>query len=255
MAVSSVPLAVFQEHVRQIELGIRFIYAAGAVRRCVFEVVNWESGQRHALDEIRRFHEVGEYPERQHCNANFLSLVAGFEEFLCRSLEAAILAKARRVKTFDELGAPVHDLHMKATGYLLTQKAKPPQQLQSLDFFQLCRNIGTCFPGSTSFELNPEAISVQSNLLDLESFIETLGKFGYRITWDILGGDQRVKDFMGIQGTREAGKLLRQFLADMVRNRNRVAHTGSASDITPDVLTEYLNRLRLLAQAISDSLG
>jgi hypothetical protein len=249
-----VPLAVFEEHVRQIEQSVQFVQAAGAVKHSVADALDKANGKRYALNEVYKFLKMRDYPEQQHCNANFMSLVAGFEEFLRQTLELAITARAQTAKSFDDLGAPAHDLHMKATGFLLTHKANPPQQLRSLDFFQVCRNIGTCVPGATTFTLNPEAISLQSSLLDLESFMDTLSKFGYQINWDKLGADAQVKECMGSTGTRDAANLLKGYLLEIVKQRNRVAHTGSSSDITPALLNEYLTRLLSLARAISGCL-
>lgn len=250
----SIPLAVFEEHMLQIKQTFRYIQAAGAVKRCAADVVDKVHGKAYALAEMKKFLEIGDYPEQQHCNSYFVSLVAGFEEFLRKTLETAVKVRARTAKDFDELGTSVHDLHMKATGFLLTLKSNPPQQLRSLDFFQVCRNIGTCFPGTTSFTLNPEAISIQSSLLDLESFMDVLNKFQYKISWDILGADVEVKKCMGVKGTRDSAKSLKQSLTKMVRQRNRVAHTGSSSDITPGVLEEYLASLVALARAITGCL-
>lgn len=249
-----VPLAVFEEHVRQIECGVRFVQAAGDIKRCAVDAIDRVNGKAYAIANLDNFIAMGDFPEQQYCNANFISLVAGFEEFLRQTLESAVTAKARAVKSFDDLGTPAHDLHMKATGLLLTQKANPPQQLRSVDFFQICRNIGTCIPGAKAFTLNPEALSIQSNLLDLEGFMETLKKFGYNINWDRLGADAELKKCMGLKRTRDAANLLKQYLAEMVRQRNRVAHTGSSSDITPAVLEDYLLRLLSLARAIASVL-
>lgn len=251
---TAVPLAVFEEHVRQIEQGILFVQAAGAVKRCVADVIDRVNGKSYALKEMDKFLKMGDYPEQQPCNANYMSLVAGFEEFLRETLNSTITARSQAVKSFDDLGTPAHDLHMKATGTLLARKAKPPQQLRALDFFQVCRNIGTCIPGAANFTLNTEAISIQDSLLDLESFMDTLQKFGYKITWDTLGENSEIKKCLGVTRTRDSANQLRKILAEMVKQRNRVAHTGSSSDITPAVLDEYLSRLLLLARTIAGCL-
>jgi hypothetical protein len=251
---TAVPLTVFEEHIRQIEQGIRFVQTASDVKRCAADAIDKANGNAHALSEIYKFMKMDDCPEQQYCNANFMSLVAGFEEFLRQTLEYAITARAQSAKSFDDLGTHVHELHMMATGSLLVKKAKPPQQLRSLNFFEVCRNLGTCLPGAKTFTLNPEAISIQTSLLDLESFIETLKKFKYQIGWDILGADTEIKKCMGVKRTRDSANQVRQYIDKMVAQRNRVAHTGSSSDITPAVLDEYLIRLRCLARAITNCL-
>ena len=248
-------LAVFEDHLVQIEIAVSYLAAASSAKKHAYQVINWTSQLPYEIKEVKTFLDAKPYPEQLHCNSNYLSSVAAFEQFLREALESAIRARVNSASSFDQLGDIVQDMHMKATGRLLTMKEKPPQQLGRLDFFEVCRRIGTCLPGSTTFEFNSEALCLQGDLLELESFFDTLNKFGYTIGFDKLGADAGLRTCFGASNTRKTRKALEAYVEDMTRQRNRIAHTGtSASQVTPAVLAEHLVVLRSLAQAVAGAM-
>jgi hypothetical protein len=251
---ASTSLAVFDDHLSRIETGLNFVMTALSAKKNAPTVINW-GADRYALNEMKSFLAVEVYPEELLYNTNYLSSVAAFEEFLRKSLASAILASVTKLKNFDELDTKLQDLHMKATGRLLARRSNPPQQLIGLNFFDLCRRIGTCIPGGTKFEINAEALCLLDDSMALESFIETLNLFGYQLSFDTLGADPAIGTALRTAGTRETSKALVNFVKDMVRQRNRIAHTGTtSSEVTYEILTDHIRVLRTLAIAIAANL-
>lgn len=253
--LGSTALLVFEDHLARIQTGIRFVEVALSAKKSANRAIDWRA-DAHAVGAVRTFIGVEAYPEDLLCNANYLSSVAAFEEFLRQTLDTAILASVAKLRSFDDMDPGLQDMHMKATGRLLARRANPPQQLSGLDYFELCRRIGTCLPGSTTFEFNSQALCLLDDALSVDQYLETLRKFGYSASWDTLGAKEELRACFGTTGTRETRKALERFLADMVRQRNRIAHTGtSASEVSSEVLLEHLRVLGATARALAASLS
>jgi hypothetical protein len=245
-------LTVLEDHLHQIAVATQYLTTSVSARTHAYQVIDWNAQLPFELGEVQGFLNAEPYPEQLHCNASYLSSVAAFEEFLRKALESAIRVQVKAAADFDSLGGVVHDLHMTATGRLLTMKHRPPQQLVGLNFFEVCRKIGTCQPGATAFEFNAEALCLHGDLLGLESFYETLGKFGYSYGLTKLASDPGLRTCFDTSTAPATRKALDQFLGDMTRQRNRIAHTGTTnSQVTIATLTEHLKVLGVLAKAIA----
>lgn len=82
---------------------------------------------------------------------------------------------------------------------------------------------------------------------NIESYVKNLG---IQLNWNDLGKDSSLKNCTGCERTCDCTKAIKKSLLGMVKNRNRLAHTGSASDISTTTLREHINFVRLFSKAI-----
>lgn len=219
------------------------------------QVVDRESTNTYALEKVYSFNKLEVAFEQQFYNASYMSLVSGFEEFLRQTLISRIIKEAKSVSCFEDLGEEVHNLHMVATGHLLAKRHKPPQQLKRIDLYDVCSKLGTCVPKSPSFCLNAEAIAVLKPQLDIDNYFSVLNKFKCGISWSKLGGAENIKKYFNVSRSCDAKKNLIAFYADMVRHRNRIAHTGASADIEEQRLVDHIELLSIFAEEICLILG
>ena len=115
----------------------------------------------------------------------------------------------------------------------------------------LCRRLGTCLPDSANFEVNEQAIAMVPGLTGLETFFECLVSLGYQINWDDLGRIEAVQSCCGVKGARKASCELNTAISSVVRERNKIAHSGqSYAELTEERFEVSLILLETTAKAI-----
>ena len=126
----------------------------------------------------------------------------------------------------------------------------PPAHL-SIDYYDLCRRLGTCLPGSTDFEINETALTILQRVTELDTFLDCLKSLGFPFEWDDLGRDEELQKFFQTHSTRETKKELEEAIGDAVRIRHKIAHSGQSLDeITSEIFSQQLKLLELTAHGI-----
>lgn len=244
-------LTVFSDQLEQIRATLAFLDKASAAKLSAPAVINW-GGPPSEVDAVRELIASQSYPRQLLWNACYISSVAAFEEFVASALGAAMVGKAEHVQTFGDLGDGFSRLHMRATGSLLRRADNPPAQYRGLSFDDVCKKLGTCYPESTVFKLNTEAVCLEMDLLTLDRPVKLLMGLDFIAGWDDLGDVQALQKVFNLEGkTRDTSKALREYLAAMSEQRHRIAHTGSASDVSLQSLEEHLNVIQCIAESIS----
>jgi len=233
-----------------ISLSLNFLSLSTSLKRTLSQTINWASGVQHALNDVRSFLDADIFPEQLFFNSSYLSSVAAFEEFLQNTIEAKVESEIEKAAIFEQLPENLRIRHMIASGKLLSLYENAPDHL-SVNFSEVCRRLGTCMPESTDFELNTNALCFLKNIINLESFLEFLSKCCCQIDWDVLGRDAAIQKQLGTRGTRETAHQLKSYFKEMARMRNRIAHTGTPSDVTPAILDSHLSILRATAITIT----
>ena len=189
-------------------------------------------------------------------NSLYVTMVAGFEEFLRSSIKFLVASVTGRACKYDDIKESIILMNIRESARLLRRMDSPPEYLL-FSTPELCRGIGSCVPGSQQVELNSSAIADVDGLIRLDSFFDRVGYFGKDLSWDVLGKNPNLREALGIKsgGAREAGKQLSLELQAISRNRNRIAHTGGeASDVTSHLLGEHRNLLSSLSLAVDQAL-
>lgn len=189
-------------------------------------------------------------------NSFYLTMAAGFEEFLRSTIREATRRLANERPKYEDLEVATRNMHVRESAKLLRRMDSPPDYL-ALNVDDLCRGLGSCVPGSTAVLLSPEAFSDVDALIRLDNFFERLQALGKRIGFDELAKQQLVKEAVKLPkgNPRQVAKALQDELKSISRFRNRIAHIGgSAADVTPEVLHDHRNLLKELAAAIEGAI-
>lgn len=192
-------------------------------------------------------------PEQQLLiNALYVTLVAGFEEFL-RSLVRRLGNQITDTKSkYEDLEQEVMRLHIRESAKLLRKIDSPPDYI-TFDSAEVCRRLGTCSPGGGHVELNADALADVESLIKLKTFFERTEPFGCKIDFDVLGRNDQIQKVLRMprNAVRETAKLLSKTMDDVARMRNRIAHTGgNASDVTEDILRNHTELLKAIAAVL-----
>ncbi len=209
-------------------------------------IVNWQSTNKTGTALARSFRSREPVAVRSVLNGLFVTVIAAFEEFLRATIVCAV-KETGRPATFDDLGEPLMMHHMALSGRLLRGATNPPAY-PSLDYFELCRRLGTCLRGSDTCELNESAFAAVGGLLGMEPFFKSLDVLGWKMKWDDLCRHKDVQALLSTKGPREAGKRMKVEIQGAVRDRHGIAHSGQSFAELTDVV--FAHKLKLFEQRI-----
>lgn len=185
-------------------------------------------------------------------NSIYITLAAGFEEYVRSSIKKAASRITRSKKTSDKIDSALLRLNIRESARLLKRIDSPPEYL-NYDANELCRILGTCGPGSSPVEMNCEAIADIDGLIRLDTALTRLSHLGVKITWDSLGQAPAIKSALKTPkaNTRDSAKSLAAMLSEVSKFRNRIAHMGgNASDVTEDLLIFHSQVLKSVVATI-----
>lgn len=187
-------------------------------------------------------------------NGLYTAAMAAFEDFLRNILKAAVRIKVEQAESFKDIGEKAINRHFRDSGRILIRVHDQPEYLH-VDLYEIARRLGTCNLESNNFELNDDALTNIPKLTQLTEFIKCLTDFGFNINIDRIAAFKDVKQALNVSGTRGASKQLTKALDVAVKNRNRIAHTGSvAADVTQQSLEALVTLLRSIADSICSCL-
>lgn len=188
-------------------------------------------------------------------NSFYITMVAGFEEFLRSTIRELATQMSGSGIQFDDVDEELLRLHIKESAKLLRKIDSPPDYI-AYNEMDLCRRLGTCVPGSEKIELNGDAFAEIDALLKLENFLDRAALLGKKVNWDELGKNSSVKKAMRMErdGTRAVANALAHELEDIARFRNRIAHTGgNAADVTAQLIRDHTTLLSAIADVIANA--
>jgi hypothetical protein len=182
-------------------------------------------------------------------NSFYVTLVAGFEEYLRAAIREFVVSLNASGKKAAEVNLSVLKCHIKEAAGLLRRIDSPPDYM-SINSDDLCRSIGSCVTDSSHLQLNVEALAHIESPIKLENFLTRMSDLGVKMTWDKLGVSPEVKVALSLPagvGTREVANTAQEELQRIARFRNRIAHTGGhAADVSPQIISADAKILRAL---------
>jgi hypothetical protein len=189
-------------------------------------------------------------------NSFYVTMVAGFEEFLRATIRELVTEISGRGFGYDQIDKVILRINLRESAKLLRRVDSPPDHI-AFSEGELCRGIGSCAPGSTKVELNAVAFAEIESLIRLDNFFDRAVALGKRkLTWDYIGGQQVVKQAMKIksEGPRQVGKQVSIELTRVATYRNRIAHMGGhAAEVTLQVLQDDRELLKALVSVIDSA--
>jgi hypothetical protein len=176
--------------------------------------------------------------------------IAEFERYLRQIVEHAINERAAAAACFDDVTPTLARRNLVLTAKLLAAIDTPRDHL-SINSETLIENLASCKSGNTVFKLNPEAFYAglagvsPNNVERALDYIEVSG------LWDGIGADQPLASVLTTRGTRPTGDRAREYLADLCRWRNQLAHGGDAQPtISEALLSDAVEFLKSFSKAL-----
>lgn len=234
---------------------VDFVTKSIEIQKVLPGIVNWAQAWPEAKSTTQAFMKTTLDFDQILYNSCYLNMVACYEEFIRKVISIVAENFVEDCYEFDRIPKELSQFHLVSSARLLTRFYNPPQQFQAPDFWSVAKKLGTWFPSAPKVEINSDAVSLGVDLLSLTDVCDLCGKFGQKITLDVLGGESELADALSLPTGRNAGKELQKFLDELAKRRNRIAHTGSSADVTREMFLDHLGFLRILAEAIAGSVS
>lgn len=234
------------------EQWLNWIAGATQFESLMKQKIHWANFKPDERATVQRRFETSTPKSQLMVNSFYITMVAGFEEYLRGAIRELALNVSQTSSEFDKIDLSLRRLNMRESARLLTLVDSPPDYLK-LDEIELCRQLGKWVPGSKVCTLNGDALSEVTALVKLENFIERVRVLGRKMDKDYFGNQQLIKDALHIPKgkAREVGNELIDVLKTVSKFRNRIAHTGGyAADVTVAVAKDHRIVMRAVAAAI-----
>ncbi len=205
----------------------------------------------HLKTELNRALNLKGAPEAVVYRGLVLQLYGAFERFVTEITEATLSAVRAKVGRYSELNEGVRNAHTVGSARLLAKLHDRNINGVPFDFVNLQLNMAACFSDDPEYRLGADAFTALLGVCTSErvdSVFEAL-HMGKAFD-DALGKDPGIKSWAKNVGAREALKLVRDNLDELVRLRNQIAH-GSAD---PDVLGTEVEEAAIFLSALGKGL-
>lgn len=156
-----------------------------------------------------------------------------------------------RTTRYSELSEALRNAHTVGSARLLAKLHDRNINGVPFDFDSLQRNMAACFADDPKYRLGAEAFTALLGVCTpdrVDSLFEAL-RLGKAFD-DTLGRDSKIKSWAKNAGAREALKLARDSLEDLVRLRNQIAHGSADTDILDSQVEEAAEFLSALGAAL-----
>ncbi len=182
-----------------------------------------------------------------------LRICAQFENFLRRIIrDAALEISLRKVKA-EGLKPPLLAKNRHFAGMLLSKVLYSDGVTR--DYDRLCREIGTCTPGSV-VTLSGESLAESLENISPASIDLLFELFGHKLNWDKIATHAVFAAARKQEGTRELAKAIKERLSELHKLRNRLAHSGYGGVVLPEgSLQQTGDFLKRLAEAVTGQLS
>jgi len=201
--------------------------------------------------EFERALNVKGAPETVAYRGLILQLYGAFERLVTEITEATLKAIQDKTSRYSELNEGLRNAHTVGSARLLTKLHDRNINGVTFDFASLQLNMAACFRDDKNYQLGADAFTALLGVCTAErvdTLFEAL-RFGKAFD-DNLGKHPGIKSWAKNAGAREAVKLARESLNELVRLRNQIAH-GSAD---PDVLDTEVAQAAALLNAVGSAL-
>lgn len=190
-------------------------------------------------------------PESVAYRGLILQLYGAFERFITEITEATLNAIQAKTNRYSELPDGLRNAHTVGSARLLTKLNDRNINGVPFDFANLQLNMAACFSDDEKYRLGADAFTALLGVCTWErvdSVFEAM-RIGKAFD-DALGKDASVKSWAKGAGAREAVKLARDKLNELVRLRNQIAH--GLGD--PDVLDTEVEAAAAFLSALGKAL-
>jgi hypothetical protein len=245
------PLDELYAQIEELGVDLEFFRLATQLRPRIGSVVKWEAAPE-TLDLVRRFMKAVPRPESIY-GPLLVRLMASFERYLRQLVSLAVDGHTSAAKHYDKLPATLTSRNLVLTGRLLSTLDSPRDYL-AVDVELLLENLASCRRGySGAFRLNAQAFSAAVAGVSPENVEKALETVGVRELWDSVGANEALVGVLGTKGARATGLRSHDFLKDLSRFRNQLAHGGDASIVvTESQLRDAITFISAFSKALNN---
>lgn len=244
------PLEDLLSRLDEIEADVNFADLASSLRPRIGDALNW-SADNENLKLAVAFMKAKDSRIEGVCGALFVRVVAAFERYLRRLVEAGVDDVAQRAKGFDAIPANIQKRNLIYTGRVLSG-IESPKDYQVFNYEGLVSNLATCKSGSKDFRLNSNAFSavvVGSGPEILERALRAIDVEGL---WDPIGASGRLQKLLGTKKSRDTGTQAQDRLQDLTKKRNQIAHAGDSEPaLTAQDLRDAIEFIRVFSESLN----
>lgn len=203
-----------------------FVDLSESLRPRLRQMLAWDTLPPDSKQLATRYMNSGRVPVKLVYNSLYVVAHATFEHFTRYLVEEVVQGIDAHAGSFETLDESLVKNHMAWAGQLLAT-IHQPLDYYNINYYELCRIIGTSYPGSEKVRLNPSVFSFNAGSMTVGNLEQLFGRVRININWDQFGRDRSLGQLMESTSTRETSKKVKEFLEAMVRLRNRIAHTGA----------------------------
>ncbi len=230
---------------------LEFLRLSSRLRPRLGALLNWQAVDGDAAQLAKGFMNL-KTVELSPLYRGMIAVLSGtFEQLVRRVVQEAVLQINNDVDVFDKLpdGIKVHNLFF--SGRALCAVREPPDHV-TIDHYLLVRSLATCTPGAQKFVLNADAFAMFITNLTPSHLGDICHSIGVSLNWDYFGKVNAFEKLFGSKGARSLGKMVSDRLADIVKLRNRIAHTGAGGvTVSEEDVASHIAFLRILGLSFS----
>jgi hypothetical protein len=218
-------------------------------------MLGWDNMSGDAKSLAQNFIKQKSVEESSLYRGLLVSLAGALEQFVRRILRDAVLGINGATDNYDDLHERIKLQNVFRTGQALQTIFEPPDHL-NFDYEMLGAKLGGCVKGSKAFELNADAFTIYVSSIAPPHLEEVLKRIGLELNWDHIGQDNDLQKFFDEKGAHSTGKAVQHFLAEVIRKRNKIAHSGSGGvAISDSEFTQTIKFFRFFSEALSKTVG
>jgi hypothetical protein len=226
------PLSEFEAQIDGLKVDFDFVRLASQLRRRIGSILQWQA-QGEDTELAKKFiRTTFSGPEGMY-GPLLVRLLACLEQYLRKSIASAVIRKAQKAKSYEDLAETLRNRNLILTGRLLSMLETPREYLK-LNVDEMIENLASCNKGSSSFRLNAQAFSAtlaSVNPVVIEKAFEYVDICNW---WDTIGANPRTAALLGTKGNRATGIRVKDRLKELARLRNHLAHGGEGQIVISD---------------------
>lgn len=190
-------------------------------------------------------------PEAVAYRGLILQLYGAFERFVTETTEATLNAIRAKSKRYSELPEGLRNAHTVGSARLLSKLNDRNINGVPFDFANLKLNMSACFSDDEKYRLGADAFTALLGVCTSERVDSVFEAMHVGKAFDdTLGKDPNVKSWAKGAGAREAVKLARDGLNELVRLRNQIAHGLADPEVLDTEVEEAAALLSVLGKAL-----
>lgn len=245
------PLDELNAQIEELQLDCEFVQLALQLKPRIGSVLQWQS-QGEELELAKRFMGSPQPRPESIYGPLLVRLLANFERFIRQLVAWAVDERASAVPKYDDLADSLAMRNLVLTGKMLSTLDSPLDHLV-IDLDLLIGNLASCRRGNTgAVQLNAPAFSAAVSGVSPANIEKGLEYVDVKNWWDTVGAIAPLVAVLGTKGARETGSRARQFLKELSRQRNQLAHGGDGSvSISESQLRDAINFIAAFSKALN----